>query len=170
MKALAVQARSAAAEQAAAARRKAVEGKKAAVEAAVAARRGDGRVAEAMERVAKGGVGLRSAALFFGASPTTAPTPTSPLSPGESPHPHPPATNTSSSFIPPPLPERPTNASISHALSKRELREREVVRAGASAHERALPSVKPLARGKTFGIGAFGALPSRAMPAWRKKL
>ena len=49
-----------------------------------------------------------------------------------------------------------------------ELAARAAELSAASAHAAPLASVKSLARGRSTAIGAAGALPTRAVPAWRK--
>jgi hypothetical protein len=66
------------------------------------------------------------------------------------------------------LPERATAASAGHGVSRREVAVRAAERGAAPAHAAPLASVKPLARGRGFAIGAAGARPALAMPAWRK--
>jgi len=137
-------ARSAAAIAAAAAKRAALDAAKAAKAAETSERAGERRAREAMARIGSKR-GVFSGRIFT-------------------------ESGKDSNDVVSPLPERPTNASTAHAISSREVQQAQALRAFARAHETALPSVKPLARGKAFGIGAFGALPSRATPTWRKKL
>lgn len=65
-------------------------------------------------------------------------------------------------------PARPTTASSAHVTLPEQAQARvQSIRAG-SAHEAPVASAGVRSQGRSFGFGAGGVLPSRAVPAWRK--